>query len=100
MIPPAHVYVLAALLFGLGVAGFLRQRNALLVLMAVELMLNSANLVFLGAAREQASVAGAMMPLFLIVVAAAEAAVGLGLVIILFRRKQTTDVQAPRMLKD
>ncbi|TAH34585.1 MAG: NADH-quinone oxidoreductase subunit NuoK [Planctomycetota bacterium] len=94
------VYLLAALLFGLGVIGFLRQRNAVMILMAVELMLNSANLTFLGAARARGDVDGSMMPLFLIVVAAAEAAVGLALILALFRSRRTLDIEVPRSLRD
>lgn len=95
---PVPVYVLAALLFGLGVIGFLRQRNAILLLLSVELMLNSANLTFLGAAQARGDVNGAMMPLFFIVVAASEAAVGLALILALFRRRQSVDVDAPPRL--
>lgn len=97
---PGDVYAVAALLFGLGVAGFLRQRNAILVLMSVELMLNSANLVFLAGARARGGVDGAMLPLFVIVVAAAEAAVGLALILALFRRRRTLDIEVPRTLRD
>ena len=97
---PTPIYVLAALLFGLGVVGFLRQRNAILLLMSVELMLNSANLTFLGAAQARGDVQGGMMPLFLIVVAAAEAAVGLGLILALFRRRRTVDIEAPHGLNN
>ncbi len=100
MIPTAHVHILAALLFGLGILGFLRQRNAIMLLMSVELMLNSANLSFLAAAREQGNVDGAMMPLFVLVVAAAEAAVGLALIIILFRKRVSLDVDLLRSLRD
>ncbi|KAA3612742.1 MAG: NADH-quinone oxidoreductase subunit NuoK [Planctomycetota bacterium] len=100
MIPPPHVYTLAVLLFGLGVFGFLRHRNAIMLLMSVELMLNSANLSFLAAARAHGDSDGAMMPMFLIVVAAAEAAVGLALILILFRKRQTLDIEVPRSLKD
>lgn len=98
-IPTGHVFLLAALLFGLGVLGFLRQRNAIMLLMSIELMINSANLVFLGAARAHGDAQGTLMPLFLIVVAAAEAAIGLSLILILFRKRGTLDVEAARELR-
>ena len=94
----AYVAV-SAILFALGVFGFLRNRNAIMLLMSVELMLNSANLTFLAAAREHGDVNGSMMPLFLIVVAAAEAAIGLALIIVLFRKRTTLDVNVPRILR-
>ena len=99
-IPTEHVYILAALLFGLGMIGFLRQRNVIMLLMCVELMLNSANLVFLGAARQHGSTDGALAPLFLIVVAAAEAAIGLSLILVLYRKRGTLDVEVLRGMKD
>jgi len=100
MIPPGHVHVLAALLFALGVVGFLRQRNAILLLMSVELMLNSAILTFLAGSAEHGSVDGVVGPLFLLVVAAAEAAVGLALILVLYRKTRTTDVEVARRMKD
>ena len=99
MIPTSHALVLAALLFALGVIGFLRQRNVIMLLMCVELMLNSANLVFLAAARAHGKVDGVMMPLFLVVVAAAEAAVGLALVITLFRKRGSLDIEDSKGLR-
>ena len=96
----APVFVLAAALFALGIFGFLIRRNAIVVLMSVELMLNAANLTFLAAARG-ASLRAAVNPneasayaIFVILVAAAEAAVGLALVLALFRLKKTTNLDA------
>lgn len=100
MIPAGHVYLLAVLLFGLGLVGFLRQRNVIMLLMCIELMINSANLAFMGGARAHGDVGGVLMPLFLIVVAAAEAAVGLSLVLILYRRRGTLDVEVLRGMRD
>lgn len=100
MIDPLHVYALAAILFALGVVGFLRQRNAIMLLMSVELMLSAANLTFLGAARAHGEAEATLMPLFFIVVAAAEAAVGLALILILFRKKQTVDIHSPSELRN
>ena len=84
-------YVIAALLFGLGVYGVLRRRNAVLVLMAVELMLNAVNLIFVTADVTTASVsphAGAVVTLFVIVLAAAEVGVGLAIVLQLYRLRR------------
>jgi NADH-quinone oxidoreductase subunit K len=97
-VPTAHLLTLAAVLFALGVLGFLVRKNVIIVLASIELMLNAANLSFLAASRHwaQAGLAGAGEPLagpifavFVILVAAAEAAVGLALVIALYRLKQS-----------
>ena len=89
-----HFYLLlSALLFAIGLAGALVRRNAILVLISVELMLNAANLNFIAFWRYGASsdpVAGQMFVLFSIAVAAAEAAVGLALVIAVYRHYRTT----------
>jgi NADH-quinone oxidoreductase subunit K len=88
-------YVTAALLFGLGVYGVLRRRNAILVLMAVELMLNAVNLIFVTAdatvAHGQAH-AGSVFALFVIVLAAAEVGVGLAIVLQYYRMRQAVVV--------
>jgi NADH-quinone oxidoreductase subunit K len=96
--------VLAAILFGLGVLGFLVRRNVIIVLASIELMLNAANLSFLAASRHWAAAGGdaALGPvfaLFVILVAAAEAAVGLALVIALYRLRQTVNLDESCELK-
>lgn len=88
MIRPVIPYVTAALLFGLGVYGVLRRRNAVLVLMSVELMLNAVNLILVTAdttVRAALPSTGQVMTLFVIVVAAAEVGVGLAIVLHLYR---------------
>ncbi|GAB7048746.1 NADH-quinone oxidoreductase subunit NuoK [Catenuloplanes indicus] len=85
---PTIPYVTAALLFGLGVFGVLRRRNAILLLMAVELMLNAVNLVLVTAG----TVTGQVFALFVIVLAAAEVGVGLALVLRLYRLRTTVAV--------
>ena len=88
-------YVIAALLFGLGVYGVLRRRNAILVLMAVELMLNAVNLVFVTAdvtTRGAAPHAGAVFTLFIIVLAAAEVGVGLAIVLQYYRLRRAVAI--------
>ncbi len=92
MIRPVIPLVTAALLFGIGVYGVLRRRNAVLVLMSVELMLNAVNLIFVtrDAIRQQMS--GQVFALFVIVIAAAEVGVGLALVLRLFRLRRNINV--------
>lgn len=96
----APVYVLASALFALGVLGFLTRRNAIVVLMSVELMLNAANLTFLAAGRSGASPNhAASYAAFVILIAAAEAAIGLALILALFRLKRSTELDSARDLR-
>lgn len=99
MIPLPSVLLVSAVLFVLGVAGVLLRRSALVILMSVELMLNAANLVFVGTARHLGSMDGQIFAFFVMTVAAAEAAVGLAIIIALFRRRRTTDVDQVSFLK-
>lgn len=103
-VPPEHMLVLAAVLFGLGVLGFLLRRNVIVVLASVELLLNAANLSFLAGSRlharpEGLELGGPVFALFVILVAAAEAAVGLAIVIALYRLKQTVHLDQVAELK-
>ncbi|MBA3489686.1 MAG: NADH-quinone oxidoreductase subunit NuoK [Longispora sp.] len=97
---PVIPYVIASLLFGIGVYGVLVRRNAVLVLMAVELMLNAVNLVLVtadatvrGAGTGASSYTGQTFALFVIVLAAAEIGVGLALVLQLYRLRRTVDIE-------
>ncbi len=92
--------VLSALLFALGVYGLLARRNAVAVLMAVELMLNAANLNFVAFSAALREVAGQVFALFVIVVAAAEVGLGLAIVLLLFRTRGTVAVDEVRSLAD
>ncbi len=92
MVPTLYYVLLSAMLFTLGVLGVLIRRNAIVVFMAVELMLNAANLAFVAFARERANIDGQVLVFFVITVAAAEVAVGLALLVAIFRSKRTTDV--------
>jgi NADH-quinone oxidoreductase subunit K len=92
MIRPAIPLVVAALLFGIGVYGVLRRRNAVLVLMSVELMLNAVNLVFVTRDAIRQQLTGQVFALFVIVIAAAEVGVGLALVLRLFRLRRNINV--------
>ena len=99
-----HLLALAAALFAIGVLGFLVRRNAIIVLASVELMLNAANLTFLAGSRMHSTSAalnldGTVFAIFVILVAAAEAAVGLALVIALYRLKQTVHLDALTQLE-
>jgi NADH-quinone oxidoreductase subunit K len=91
---PLIPYAVASILFGLGVIGVLRRRNAILLLMAVELMLNAVNLVFItaNATLPKTEPTGQVFALFVIVIAAAEIGVGLAVVLQLFRLKAAINV--------
>ena len=87
IVPMGTVLGLSAILFGIGVFGFLARRNIILMLVSVEVMLNAVNLSLVGFSRNLEDPRGQVLALFVIAVAAAEAAVGLGLVIALHRNK-------------
>src|SRR5690349_387815 len=92
---PALPFVIAGLLFGIGVYGVLVRRNAVLLLMAVELILNAVNLVFVtadGVVKAAAPHSGQVFALFVIVLAAAETGVGLAIILQLYRRRRTVAV--------
>jgi NADH-quinone oxidoreductase subunit K len=91
--------MLSAALFILGVVGVLTRRNAIVVFMSVELMLNAANLALVAFARQRLSVEGQVIVFFVITVAAAEVSVGLALLVEIFRSKRTADVDEVSTLK-
>ena len=93
------VLLVSAVLFCIGVAGVLLRRGAITILMAIELMLNAANLAFIGFARELGQAEGQIYVFFIMTLAAAEAAAGLAIVIALFRLRETTDVDELNLLK-
>jgi NADH:ubiquinone oxidoreductase subunit K len=100
--PLAAYLLLAALLFAIGLAGALTRRNAILVLIGIELMLNAANLNFIAFWRfgpHPEALTGLMFAIFSIAVAAAEAAVGLGLVIQIYRHLKTADLDQINRMK-
>ena len=96
---PNHYLVLSALLFGIGAVGFLVRRNAIVVFMGVELMLNSVNLMFVTFARMHGSLDGQVIALFVMVVAAAEVVVGLAIIIAIFRARRSASVDDANLLK-
>lgn len=97
--PIGYYLALSALLFCVGLLGVLVRRNAIVVFMCVELMLNSVNLTLAAAARIWAGPDGQVFVFFVIVVAAAEVVVGLALIVNLFFRRGTLDVDVPALLR-
>jgi NADH-quinone oxidoreductase subunit K len=100
MAPVTWYLYLAAVVFTIGLAGVLIKRNALIVMMSVELMLNAANLTFLAFARQMGSLSGHVVAFFVIAVAAAEAAVGLAIIIAIYRTRGGIDVEQVRALRE
>jgi NADH-quinone oxidoreductase subunit K len=98
-IPTSYVVVLSAMLFTLGVIGVLTRRNAIIAFMSVELMLNASNLAFIAYARGLQQVSGHIFVFFVIAVAAAEVAVGLALIVTIFKTKHSIDVDQVSSLK-
>ncbi len=96
---PRLVLLVSAALFGLGVVGVLLRRGAITILMSIELMLNAANLAFVVFARQLGQAEAQVYVFFVMTLAAAEAAVGLAIVIALFRLRETTDVDQVNLLK-
>lgn len=90
--------VLSAILFGIGVAGVLVRRNAIILFMCVELMLNAVNLAFV-ALSQQVGIEGQVFVFFVMTVAAAEAAVGLAIIISIFRLNETVDIKDFNLLR-
>jgi NADH-quinone oxidoreductase subunit K len=91
-IPIEYFVVLSAILFIMGVLGVLIRRNAIMIFMSIELMLNAANLTLVAFARQWGEVGGQLIVFFVITVAAAEVAVGLALIVAIFRSKKTIDI--------
>jgi NADH-quinone oxidoreductase subunit K len=100
MVPVTHFLYLAFLLFLVGTAGVLLRRNVLIVLMSIELMLNGANLALIAFSRLWGNLHGQVFAFFVIAVAAAEAAVGLAIVVGVFRTRSGSDLDGLRHLRD
>ena len=99
MVPVSYYIALSALLFGLGIIGFLFKRNIVTMFMSIELMLNAVNLAFVAFGRSLGQLQGQVFVFFVIVVAAAEAAVGLAIVILIQRNRKTLNVERVNLLK-
>jgi NADH-quinone oxidoreductase subunit K len=99
MVPTAAYLILAAVLFSMGVAAFLIKRNLITIFMSIELMLNAVNLTFVAFAHMWHQVSGQIFVFFVMVVAAAEAAVGLAIIIAIFRTRETLNVDSIDLMK-
>ena len=99
MIPLSWLLALSAVLFCIGVVGVLVRRNALIIFMSIELMLNAANLAFVAFARHLNSLDGQVFVFFVMTVAAAEVAVGLAIIVNMFRLRETVFVDDINLLK-
>lgn len=99
MLPVEYYLILSALIFLLGTVGVLTRRNAIVIFMCIELMLNSVNITLVAFSQYLGDIAGQVMVLLVMTVAAAEAAVGLAIVLSLFRNKQTIYLDEVNLLK-
>ena len=100
MIPLSHVLALSVVLFGLGVTGFIIRRNVITIFMCIELMLNAVNLAFVAFSRQLGNLDGQLFVFFVIVVAAAEAAVGLAIIIALYRNRESLSIDEINSMKN
>jgi len=98
-IPTSLYFALSAALFAIGAIGVITRRNAIIVFMCIELMLNGANLAFIAAGRMLGSIDGMVFVFFIMTVAAAEAAIGLAIFVLIFRQKGTINVDEINLLK-
>jgi NADH-quinone oxidoreductase subunit K len=99
MVPLEPYLILSAIIFAIGVVGVLVRRNLIVVLMSVELMLNAVNLTFVAFSRYLGSMQGQVVVFFVMAVAAAEAVIGLAIIISLFRHRRSLDPQEMQLLR-
>ena len=99
IVPTANYLVLSGILFTIGVIGVLIKRNPIVIFMCIELMLNAANLTFIALGRHFIQVNGQMYVIFALAVAAAEVSVGLGIIVAIFRAKETINIDEVNLLK-
>ncbi len=99
MVPVQHVLIVSALLFSLGVTGVFIRRNVIVLFMCIELMLNAVNLSFVAIAYHLDSLSGQIFVFFVMTVAAAEAAVGLAIILLLFRNLETVNADEVNLMK-
>jgi NADH-quinone oxidoreductase subunit K len=99
MIPSSYYLALSAIIFVIGVVGVLVRRNAIVILMCIEMMMGAAGLAFVTSSRYLNSLDGQVVVFLVMAVAAAEVAVGLGIILSIFRHKETTDVDEINLLK-
>jgi len=98
-ITPAHYMILSAALFTIGVIGVLVRRNIIIIFMSIELMLNAVNINLVANARHLENLVGQAFVVFVIAVAAAEAAVGLGILLAFFRNKETVNIDEMNLMR-
>lgn len=98
-ITPTHYTVLSAALFSIGVIGVLVRRNVIIIFMAIELMLNAVNINLVAHSRYLENLVGQVFVVFVIAVAAAEAAVGLGILLAFFRNKETVNIDEMNVMR-
>ena len=99
MVPIAYYLILAAILFSIGIGSFLIKRNIITIFISIELMLNAVNLTFVAFAQRWHQISGQVFVFFVMVVAAAEAAVGLAIIISIFRTRRTLNVDEIDLMK-
>jgi len=99
MVPLHYYLIVSAIVFAIGVLGVLIRRNLIVILMSIELMLNAVNLTFIAFSRFLGSMEGQVVVFFVMAVAAAEAVIGLAIIISVFRHRQTLDPQEMQLLK-
>src|SRR5947207_6034398 len=98
-VPTENYLILSAILFSIGVIGVLVKRNPIVIFRCIELMLNAANLSFIALGRHFGQINGQMYVIFALAVAAAEVSVGLGIIVAIFRSKETIDIDEVNLMK-
>jgi NADH-quinone oxidoreductase subunit K len=99
MVPASYYMALSAILFCIGVAGVMLRRNTIIIFMSIELMLNAVNLAFVALSRAWGSVDGQAIVFFVMTVAAAESAVGLGIILTIFRNRETVNADEINLMR-
>lgn len=99
IVPTANYLVLSGILFTIGVIGVLIKRNPIVIFMCIELMLNAVNLSFIALGRQFGHLNGQMYVVFVMAVAAAEVAIGLGIIVAMFRTKETINIDEVNLMK-
>jgi NADH-quinone oxidoreductase subunit K len=98
-VPPVHLLIFSLILFSIGMIGVLTRRNAIIILMSIELMMNAANINFIAFSRQLNNIVGQVFGVFTIAVAAGEVAVGLAVVLALFRNRDTVNVDEVHIMR-
>ena len=99
MITPTHYMLLSAALFIIGVVGVMVRRNIIIIFMSIELILNAVNINLIAYSQQQGNAVGQVFAIFVIAVAAAEAAVGLGIILAFYRNKETVNIDEMNLMR-